>query len=437
MAAAPAHLEVFISHASEDAEHLKHLEDHLALLEREGVISTWYAGRMLAGEEVETHITAQLGAAQVILLVVSARYLARDATWRQLQRALDRHQRGEARVIPILLHPCSWGRERLGRLKLLPTDGRAISTWSNQAAAWDDVAKGIREAIGAIRGASAGLVEPPQLAAQPPRRGSERPPGATDHRLRPPDASLPPNNLPARNEHFVGREVELELLESLLTHEQRASVVQHRRASLYGLGGIGKSSLALEYAYRHAAQYPGGVWWVDAEGDPLPRMAALANALRAAGPPAVSSKFGNLPEAHDKLAEVIKLVLQNQQEPALVVLDNVTDPSWNGLVPAGRVHVLATTRDERLAIGKPAPLSVLPVDDAKALAVLIANEPDSAEEEQALGRVVLVELGGLAVAVGCGDGCPRGEPLGRLMGCLRAALARAVRGAARPARTAR
>src|SRR5271170_2838639 len=64
-----------------------------------------------------------------------------------------------------------------------------------------------------------------------------------------------------RNPSFVGREDDLARLHALL---QKGAAVGVRPAALTGMGGIGKTQLAVEYAYRYAAAYPGGVYWVNA-----------------------------------------------------------------------------------------------------------------------------------------------------------------------------
>jgi hypothetical protein len=75
-------------------------------------------------------------------------------------------------------------------------------------------------------------------------------------------SALPPIwNLPhLRNPNFTGRESLLAQLRSALTSGQPAALTQ----AIHGLGGVGKTQLAVEYAYRHAAEYD-LVWWVRAE----------------------------------------------------------------------------------------------------------------------------------------------------------------------------
>jgi tetratricopeptide (TPR) repeat protein len=68
---------------------------------------------------------------------------------------------------------------------------------------------------------------------------------------------LPPN-LPKRNPYFTGRDAVIESMEQELT-----SGKTHLFA-IYGLGGIGKTQIALEYAYRNRSRYR-TVWWLDAE----------------------------------------------------------------------------------------------------------------------------------------------------------------------------
>jgi hypothetical protein len=100
-------------------------------------------------------------------------------------------------------------------------------------------------------------------------------------------AAMPPSNLPPRRE-FVGRTKELQALDDALRRDGRAAITQ---GSLWGLGGVGKTALALEYAHRalEGGAYPGGVWWVHAEGRPLDAMVQLAGSMRRHAPVALKA----------------------------------------------------------------------------------------------------------------------------------------------------
>lgn len=67
-------------------------------------------------------------------------------------------------------------------------------------------------------------------------------------------------NLPARNPHFTGRSGMLEELHGRLDHQDTTLVVQ----AMYGMGGVGKSQLVIEYAHRYGTEY-GLAWWIDAQ----------------------------------------------------------------------------------------------------------------------------------------------------------------------------
>src|SRR5438874_2288017 len=97
-----APLTIFYSYAHEDESLQKQLERHLSLLRRQGLISGWHDRQIVAGTEWAQEIDARLETASIILLLISSDFLASDYCYGiEMQRALERHQRGEARVIPI------------------------------------------------------------------------------------------------------------------------------------------------------------------------------------------------------------------------------------------------------------------------------------------------------------------------------------------------
>ncbi|MFC1411801.1 FxSxx-COOH system tetratricopeptide repeat protein [Streptacidiphilus sp. N1-12] len=82
-------------------------------------------------------------------------------------------------------------------------------------------------------------------------------------------SSIFSEEVPARNAHFTGREKELRTLRERLEPESPNATVQPTQA-LVGMGGVGKTDIAAEYAYRHTADYD-LVWWVRAERENLVR----------------------------------------------------------------------------------------------------------------------------------------------------------------------
>src|SRR5579871_1216010 len=138
-------MELFYSYSHKDEELRETLETHLSPLKRQGVIAGWHDRRISAGTEWADQIDEHLNSAQIILLLISADFLASDYCYdKEMTRAMERHEAGAARVIPIILRPCDWHGAPFGKLQALPKDAKPITDWSNRDAAFLDVAQGIR-----------------------------------------------------------------------------------------------------------------------------------------------------------------------------------------------------------------------------------------------------------------------------------------------------
>ncbi len=142
---------LFYSYSHKDEALRDELEEALALLKRQGLIAGWHDRRIGAGDEWQGAIDKNLNEAQVVLLLVSSSFLASDYCWDvETKRAVERHDRGEARVIPVILRPCDWHDAPFAKLQGLPRDAKAVTSWANKDEAWTDVAKGIRRAVEAM-----------------------------------------------------------------------------------------------------------------------------------------------------------------------------------------------------------------------------------------------------------------------------------------------
>jgi hypothetical protein len=168
---------LFFSYSHRDEALRKKLETHLSLLKDQGVIQEWHDRCILAGTEWDGVINENLNRAEIILLLVSADFLAsrycRDV---EIARAMERHQAGTARVIPVILRPVDWQSASFGKLQALPKDGKPITTWSNRDVAFADVARGIREVAASLaastgpRDAEGGSRERAAAVEKPRRR---------------------------------------------------------------------------------------------------------------------------------------------------------------------------------------------------------------------------------------------------------------------------
>lgn len=139
---------LFFSYSHVDEDLRDQLEIHLSSLRRQGLIDSWHDRRITAGEEFGTAIDAHIDTADVILLLISPDFIASDYCYeREMKRALERHQRGEARVIPVILRPCDWHDLLFGKLLATPKDGRPITKWPNIDEAFQDVVSAIKGSL--------------------------------------------------------------------------------------------------------------------------------------------------------------------------------------------------------------------------------------------------------------------------------------------------
>ncbi|MEU6374307.1 FxSxx-COOH system tetratricopeptide repeat protein [Streptomyces sp. NPDC046909] len=173
-------------------------------------------------------------------------------------------------------------------------------------------------------------------------------------------------NVPLRNPDFTGRESLLDDLHERLTRDKGAALVPH---ALHGMGGVGKTSIAVEYVYRHMDEYD-VVWWISAE-----RTAQIAHALVELAP-----RLGLVPAADATWTVTAVLEALRTGQPYrkwLLLYDNAesADAVRQFLPVGGPGTVLVTSRNPRWAgIARTLQVDVFQREESRSL--LHARSPE-------------------------------------------------------------
>lgn len=150
---------VLLCYAQEDERMARQLKQHLSPLERNRYIFIWDYGNIDPGAERNRELKKRLNEAEIILLLVSASFLFSDYCYEiEMQQVIERHERREARVIPVILRDCYWNIPPLDKLQPLPDRARPIVQWKGQDKGYANVAEALARI--AKQGNSRSLPEP-------------------------------------------------------------------------------------------------------------------------------------------------------------------------------------------------------------------------------------------------------------------------------------
>lgn len=141
-------LQAFVSYAHKDEHLCDEFLMHLSMMRRQGILREWYDRCIVPGTDWTKEMHRNLEDSHVFVPLVSADFIASDYCFEvEMRRAIEKHNQGDARVIPVIVRACDWAHPPLVALQPLPQGARPVTSWSNRDEAWNDVTHGIRKAV--------------------------------------------------------------------------------------------------------------------------------------------------------------------------------------------------------------------------------------------------------------------------------------------------
>jgi len=205
----------------------------------------------------------------------------------------------------------------------------------------------------------------------------------------------------AKGDQLIGRDEALAAVHQELSQGRRTAIGQ--AVAFQGLGGLGKTQLAVEYAYRYREHYPNGVIWLNADQDLDAQLIELAETARWIAPES---------EHHYKLDVAAKRL--RTFSDCLIIFDNLE--SREAIVPylpepQADPHILVTSRTEQPGF-TPIPLALLDDDLSFKMLVQEANRQPGTDEERQAAQDIASALGGLPLALELAGAYLRHRPVG-------------------------
>jgi hypothetical protein len=302
-------LKVFCSYAHEDEEFRAELGKVLGLLQNQGMVVPWDDRKLLAGAKWDGVIKEKLESADLILFLLSIDLLLSPYVLdTEVEFALKRADEG-ATIVPILVRPVDYEGSPFEDFNIVPGDAmgpKPVSKWDPRDDAYHQISREIRR------------------IAKERKAGTGRPERFW--------------GVPQSARGLVGRDALVQrLADAFASHEVGGAV------ALVGVGGVGKTSVAVEYAERHRDDYD-LVAWVRAEKET--RLADEFSTL--------AGRVGLAGTDHETARAALRQWLANpdrwSKKRWLLVFDNATGiESVRGHLPDEIFgHVLITSRDESI-----------------------------------------------------------------------------------------
>jgi tetratricopeptide (TPR) repeat protein len=359
-------LQFFVSYTAVDRPWAEWIAWQLEAAGHRVIVQAW---DFRPGENFIDRMRRALDTSDRTLAVVSAAYLESVYGGDEWMAAFIHHRPGETSLLVVRVEAV-----------LLP---RLLRPWVYIDLVGLDPDAAARQLLDGVRPGRRKPEEPP---AFPPAMASASRTGEPSF----PGQHPAIRNLPPRNLTFTGRETLLAELRANLVANASVAVVTH---ALYGLGGVGKTQLALEYAYRHGADYD-LIWWIPAEST-----LTISSAIVELAP-----NLGLDAQVDQERLVTVVLDALRDRDRWLLVFDNAEQPEDIArFQPAGGGgHLLVTSRNPAWgSLGKRVRVDVLPRDEAVSVLLRPPADQDqrTADQDRISADQLADELGDLPLAL--------------------------------------
>ena len=370
---------VFISYSHKDEEWENRLQAQLAVLENQGLLSVWEDRKIAGGDDWYPAIEQAIESAHIAILLISANFLSsKFILGKEVPPLLERRKKEGLRVIPLILKPCPWQTvEWLSKIQGRPLDNKPLSGFDehNRDHHLSELALEINTLLNNISPATQPDV--PDAASSSSPKATYDPCNA---------AFLVPFR--AKGKYMVGRDKALEKVRQQLLAGKPTSIGQ--TALFQGIGGLGKTQLAVEYAYQYRDEYPNGVYWITADENIDAQLTQIAVDAHWVAP--ASEHATKLDIARHRLKTYSDcLIVFDNLESVDAIRDYLPEPSANP-------HILVTSRREQPEFTD-VKLELLDDDESYLMLVQEAERVPANEEEKFSAREIATVLSGLPLAL--------------------------------------
>jgi tetratricopeptide (TPR) repeat protein len=203
-----------------------------------------------------------------------------------------------------------------------------------------------------------------------------------------------------KGNQVIGREASLQAVRKQLTEGHHTAIGQ--TAAFQGLGGLGKTQLAVEYAYRFKDSYPNGVIWLNADQDIDAQLTELAEKARWIAPES----------EHKYKLDIARHRLRTYSD-CLIIFDNLENPqAIEDYLPEPQAnpHILVTSRRDQPDFN---PVDLYPLDKTLSFDLLLqeAGRKPVVEEEERAAHEIAGDLDGLPLALELAGAYLRHRPI--------------------------